>query len=486
MRTIVPYFAYFTIDLLFGDNLLSARSSNLRDETSDMPTDQEDVKSSPTSDRRLRFGAFEADLNSKELRKSGRYVRLERKPFQVLELLLLAPGRFVSRAELTRELWPDLHVNFERSLNTAVNALRKALGDSWRHPCYIETRPGQGYRFIAPVEQITPDKAADVNQDAYQNCVKANYFLNKRTQEDLHKAIAYFQAAMADDARCARAHAGLAETYCLLAQMNMASPLEAALRARELAATAVELEPDSAASRAAAACVKRFFDWDWRGTQEEFHKAMALDANCAAFHQAYGSFLSSIGNTQEALHELRLAQRLDPVSPVVNVEVAWALYLARDFAGAHEQCWKVLALEPGFGAAQHVLGLVYEQMRMYEEAVIELQNAQAAGDEQPAVIGALGHAWAKAGKMAMSEEALRQLQQLSEKRYVSPYWRAIVHAGLRQNLLATEWLKTAYQQRDVWLTWLGVDPRFDDLRAAPDFKLILGKMHFDLAEAARC
>jgi tetratricopeptide (TPR) repeat protein len=266
----------------------------------------------------------------------------------------------------------------------------------------------------------------------------------------------------------------------------MASPGEAGSRAKELAATAVELEPDCAAARAAAACVKRFFEWDWLGAEEEYRRAMALDANCAALHQAYGSFLSSIGNTQEALHELRLAERLDPVSPAVNVEAAWALYLARDFAGAHEQCWKVLALEPSFGAAQHVLGLVYEQMGMYEEAVIELQNAQATGDEQPAVIAALGHAWAKAGKIALAEEILCRLQQISAKRYVSPYWHAIVYAGLQQNFLAVEWLETAYQQRDVWLAWLGVDLRFDDLRAAPGFQSILHKMHFELAEAARC
>ena len=451
-----------------------------------MPEDQEEVKPSPARGRRLRFGAFEVDLDSQELRKSGRQVKLERKPFQVLALLLRAPDRFVPRAELTRALWPDLHVNFDRSLNTAVNALRKALGDSWRNPGYVETRPGQGYRFIAAVEEIIPRQAAADNQDAYQNCVKAGYFLNKRTQEDLHKAIAYFQAALDDDAGCARAYAGLAETYCLLAQMNMTSPDEAGSRARELVAAAVGLEPDSAVARAAAACVKRFFEWDWQGAEEDFHRAMAVDANCAALHQAYGSFLASIGNVQEALHELRLAQRLDPVSPAVNVEAAWALYLARDFAGAHEQCWKVLALEPSFSAAQHVLGLAYEQMRMYEEAVIELQNAQASGDEQPAVIAALGHAWAKAGKIALAEESLGKLQQLSAKRYVSPYWHAIVHAGLRQNHRAIQWLGTAYQQRDVWLTWLGVDPRFDDLRSVPGFLSILHKMRFELAEAARC
>ena len=450
-----------------------------------MTVGQEDVKSLPArAPRKLRFGAFEVDLDSRDLRKSGQRVRLQRKPFKVLEMLLEIRDRFVSRAELTRQLWPGLHVNFDRSLNTAVNALRKALGDSSQSPGYIETRPGLGYRFIAPVEEILPHQDAVVNPDAYQNCAKARYFLNKQTQEDLHKAIAYFQAALDEDPRCAKAYAGLAETYCLFALMNMAPPGEAGARARWLAATAVELDPDSAAARAALGCVKRFFEFEWTGAAEEFQRAMSLDASCATVHQAYGSFLASTGSLQEALHELRLAQHLDPVSPLVNVEAAWTLYLARDFSGAHEQCWKALALEPSLAAAQHVLGLVYEQMEMYEEAVIEFQNAQRSGDEQPAVIAALGHVWAQAGNITEAEETLRRLQQLSAKRYVSPYWHAMVHAGLRQNALAIQWLETAYQQRDVWLAWLGVDPRFDDLRAAPAFQSILHKVHFDLAEVS--
>jgi serine/threonine-protein kinase len=449
-----------------------------------MTVGQEDVKSlSAPARRKLRFGAFEVDLDSRDLRRSGRPVRLQRKPFQVLELLLRIRGRFVSRAELTRELWPGLHVNFDRSLNTAVNALRKALGDSSHNPGYIETRPGMGYRFIAPVEEIVPDRVTVVNQDAYQSCAKARYFLNKQTQEDLHKAIAYFQSALDADPKCAQAYAGLAETYCLFALMNMSSPSDVGARAKFLATTAVELDPDSAPARAALGCVKRFFEWEWARAAEEFHRAMALDAGCAMVHQAFGSFLSSTGNIQEALHELRLAQGLDPVSPAVNVEAAWALYLARDFAGAHEQCWKVLALEPSFGAAQHVLGLVHEQMQMYEEAVIEFQNAQASGDEQPAVMAALGHAWAKAGETAKAEETLCRLQQLSAKRYVSPYWHAIVYAGLRQDSLAIQWLETGYQQRDVWLVWLAAEPRFDELRTAPGFQSILHKMNFELAEA---
>jgi len=442
-----------------------------------MPEGQEDVKSSIVSaSRKLRFGTFEVDLENQDLRKDGQQIKLERKPFQLMELLLGIRGRFVSRAELTRRLWPDLHVNFERSLNTAVNSLRKALGDSPQNPSYIETKPGLGYRFIAPVVEIESNPA---HPNTNENCAKARYFLNKLTQADLHKACAYLQAALAEDSRCVRAHADLAETYCLFARMNMATPDEASQRARPLAHAAVELDPSSGAARAALGSVKQYFDWDWAGAADEFRRASTLEPASSTVHQAYGSFLSSTGNMTAATEQLRLAQKLDPVSPSVNVETAWVLYLAREFDAAHDQCWQVLALEPSFGAAQHMLGLVHEQMGMCEEAVIEFQNAQASGDEQPAFVAALGHAWAKAGKAAKAKESLRQLRGLAAKRYVSPYWHAIVCAGLGQSRAAIEWLEKAHQQRDVWLAWLGVDPRFDDLRSLADFQAVLQRMDFD-------
>ena len=447
-----------------------------------MSEGQEDVKSSVVSvSRRFRFATFEVDLDNQDLRRDGQQIKLERKPFQLLELLLRIRGRFVSRAELTRNLWPNLHVNFERSLNTAVNSLRKALGDSPQNPSYIETKPGLGYRFIAPVVEI---ESNPVHPSTNENCAKARYFLNKLTQVDLHKACAYLQAALAEDSRCVRAHADLAETYCLIARMNMATPDEAGERARSLAATAVELDPSSGAAHAALGSVKQYFEWDWVGAADEFRRATALDPGSSTVHRAYGSFLSSTGSTRAAVDQLRLAQRLDPVSPSINVETAWVLYLARDFDAAHDQCWQVLALEPSFGAAQHMLGLVHEQMGMGEEAVIEFQNAQASGDEQPAFVAALGHAWAKAGKAANAKESLRQLRGLAAKRYVSPYWHAIVCAGLRQSRAAIEWLEKAHQQRDVWLAWLGVDPRFDELRSAPGFQSVLQQMHFDMRETA--
>ncbi len=107
---------------------------------------------SSESTRAFRFGAFEADLRAGELRKNGLKVKLQEKPFQVLAALLECPGETVSRGELRAKLWPaDTFVDFDHSLNTAVNKLRAALGDSAGRPRFVETLGRRGYRFAAPV-----------------------------------------------------------------------------------------------------------------------------------------------------------------------------------------------------------------------------------------------------------------------------------------------------------------------------------------------
>ncbi len=99
----------------------------------------------------VRFGAFEVDFPSRELRKHGMRIRLEEKPFRILEMLIEGAGNVVSRNTLRERLWPDTHVAYEHGLNTAVNKLRDLLGDSAQNPRFVQTLPRFGYRFIAPV-----------------------------------------------------------------------------------------------------------------------------------------------------------------------------------------------------------------------------------------------------------------------------------------------------------------------------------------------
>src|SRR5450759_2134358 len=110
----------------------------------------------------VRFGDFELDLRSGELRSNGQHIVLQEKPFQILTALLERPGEMVSREELSKRLWPaGTFVDFNLGLNKAVNRLREALDDSAEQPRFIETFPKRGYRFVAPVAEVTRAEAAD-------------------------------------------------------------------------------------------------------------------------------------------------------------------------------------------------------------------------------------------------------------------------------------------------------------------------------------
>ncbi|MGA7833241.1 MAG: transcriptional regulator [Terracidiphilus sp.] len=112
-------------------------------------------------ERRYRFGVFEADAGTGELRRQGLRVKLNAQPFRVLCLLLERPGEVLTREEICRDLWPDgTFVDYEHSLNSAVNRIREALGDKAGHPRFLETLARRGYRFVAPVERI------DAGEDA--------------------------------------------------------------------------------------------------------------------------------------------------------------------------------------------------------------------------------------------------------------------------------------------------------------------------------
>ena len=433
---------------------------------------------------KLRFASFEVDLENRELRKHGLRISLQRKPFLILECLVQRPGQLVTRNDLAHLLWPGLHVSFDRSLNTAVNALRRALGDNSRNARFIETRTGLGYRFLVSVEevgaeapqqkpgiQLVHSNAAEIQPP--EDCLKGRFFCHKLTEEDVHKGVAHFHAALARDPNCAFAYAGLADAYCWFALLGTSPSGEIYARARDMALSALRARQDLGDAHAALATVKRLFEWDWAGAEAEYLTALVLSSNSAMAHQQYGAFLAARGRAEEALRELRRSEEIDPLSPVVHVGVAWGLYVARDFQGASEQSWKLLAMEPKFGPAQYTLGLAYAQMGLAEEAIVELRNARTCGGDQPAVLAALAHTYASAGDSDAARAVLGELEALSHRRHVSPYWLALVWAGLGDRARALESLDGAYAERDVWLTWLGVDPRFETLRAEARFEELL-------------
>ena len=179
----------------------------------------------------------------------------------------------------------------------------------------------------------------------------------------------------------------------------------------------------------------------------------------------------------EALEEIRRARELDPLSVVIGMQMAWILYLARDFQSAIEHSWKALALEPKFAAAQHTLGLAYEQTGLIDEAIIEFQNARSCSGHNPASIAALGHAYSLAGKAREARQTLEELEEMSQRRYVSSYWKSVVCVGTGAHDLALQSLNECWEQHDIWLILLRVDPRFDPIRDNAQFDRLLKQIN---------
>lgn len=442
--------------------------------------------------RKLRFGTFEIDLQERELRNRGIRLKLQHKPFQILELLLERRGSLVTRAELARHLWPDLHVSFDHGLNTAVNTLRDTLGDSIRNPRYIETRSGLGYRFVAPVEEIWESSPAppaisvrDENRrprqytpafDAYQDYLRGRFFFSRRNEADLRKSVACFESAIAQDPKYALAYAGLADVYSVFALLGGLAPADACRRVKDLTGAALQIDERLPEAHASLADARRLFDWDYLAAEMGYLRALDLDANYAEGHCRYAALLSQMGRFEQAAKEVRRGLELEPLSLSIGVDLAWSHYLARDFDAAMRQSWKTLVLEPAFAPAQNTLALAYEHLGMHDEAITEFENARICSGDHPAAIAALAHARAIAGLRQEAQESVQELESLSRARHVSPYWASIAYLGLERIDAALHCLEQACEQHDPWLVWIKVEPRFDPVSSLPRYERVLGKL----------
>ncbi len=433
--------------------------------------------------KKLCFEDYEVDFVRRELRKGGIRIRLQRKPFCVLELLLRRPGEVVTREELVRFLWPDSHVSFAHGLNTAVNSLRQALEETSRRCHFIETRPGFGYRFTALLKELPevnenpgPLRASGSSVDAYEDCLKGRYFLDRMAPEEIYKAIACFRCAARDEIYHSLAHAGIADAYCQLASVGSVCPSQVVCLARSSAESALKNNPDLPEAHVSAARVKMLFDWDWGGARAALDRAFALNSNSAAAHTLHASLLCTLGCYEEAMQACSLALSLNPLSFSANLQLAACLYAARDFKSAIDQCWKMLTLTSPFAPAQIVLALSDQQLGMHEEAIVEFQNAKRCAAFQPAAISGLGHLFAVAGFHTQAEEAFLDLSAQARNRYVSGYCSAVICAGRKQNCQALSFLEQCVELRDPALLWLNADARFDSLRDHERFQIMLGRV----------
>ncbi len=327
-------------------------------------------------------------------------------------------------------------------------------------------------------EKKRVSKRYTTSGEAYQDYLKGRYHCNKMTREDLAKGIGFFEAAIRKDPNYALAYVGLADAYGLFGFFGAHPPRTVIPRARELAAIALNLDENLAEAHATLGGILKAYDWNWQAAEEEYKRAMELNPNYATAHRLYAGFLAALGRSEEAMKAFHRAQELDPLSVVINMEGAWNLYMAREFEQSVEQSAKTLEIEPHFAPAHFTLGLAYEQMGEYKDAIQALEKTRDGSQGNPATLAGLGHAFAVAGQPGAALKILKELKEISKRTYVSPYALAIVYAGLCDHDRGFESLERAFRERDVWLVWLKREPRFDCLRSDTRFEDLLRRIGF--------
>jgi len=308
------------------------------------------------------------------------------------------------------------------------------------------------------------------NPEAFQLFIKGRYFWNQRTIEGLRKALEYAQQALAVDPAYAPAYVGLADSYNLLgAQHNALPPRETFPKARAAASRALEIDPMLAEAYASLAFINCWFEWDLTASEQNHLKAIELKPNYPTAHHWYGELLTTMGRFEEAYVELQMAQELDPLSLAINVDLAASFYHARDFKRSERQLLNLLELNASFVRAHVILGKVYVEQGEFGRGIEILQKAVELSGEDPVALSALAHANAMIGKTREAHKLVDDLHITAKQRYVSAYHIAEVYLGLGNKDLAYKWLDQAYENRDVELVWLRVNPVFDSLRSESRF-----------------
>jgi DNA-binding winged helix-turn-helix (wHTH) protein/TolB-like protein/Tfp pilus assembly protein PilF len=310
--------------------------------------------------------------------------------------------------------------------------------------------------------------------EAYRLYLKGRNSWNKRTADSLQQGVSYFQQAIDIDPNYAEAYAGLADCYNMLVVYGASQPKDGFPKAKEAAIKALEIDESLAEAHTSLAFIKFRWDRDRVEAEREFLQAIKLKPSYAPAHQWYSSFLISLERSDEAIAEARRTEELEPLSFTASSHLGWIYYLAGQNDRAIEQCSKILELDPNSFPARRYRGLAYEQKGMYREAIDEFQKGLKVSGS-PLMLALLGHAFAASGQKAEAEHVLSELNELQSRRYVSSYTVAAIHAGLGNKDQAFKWLEKAYEERDIWLMNLKVDPVFAKLRADKRFPDLLAR-----------
>jgi tetratricopeptide (TPR) repeat protein len=331
---------------------------------------------------------------------------------------------------------------------------------------------------MTPAERARLTSGRSVRPKAFDDYLQGRYlFWNKRTEENLNKAIELFQNAIKEDPNYAPAYVGLADCYNSLGTVQMGAfpPMEGRRRAEEAATKALQLDSELAEAHSALGQTKHY-NWNWTAAEQDFKRAIELNPNYANAHNFYASYLMSRGRIDESIASSNRARELDPFSLSISAQRGFLLENARRYDEAIEQLRGVIAMDPRNYQAYWILGHAYAANKQFDEAVIAAEKAVEISERAPGALGMLGLAYGLANRKAEATQVLNELLQLNKTRYVTPAALVNVYIGLGDKEQTFVWLEKAYQERSNYIAYLKVFPILDPIRSDPRFGALVRRV----------
>jgi TolB-like protein/Tfp pilus assembly protein PilF len=324
-------------------------------------------------------------------------------------------------------------------------------------------------------EKSAMSKKPTENSEAYELYLKGRFFWTKRTSLDLPKSAEFYNQAIAKDPNYALAYAGIADCYVLYPDYGVSDPAESYPQAREMALKALSLEPTLGSPHAALGLILTNWDRDYKKAIAEFDLAIQRDPNYATAYQWKNTALVAIGEFDSAIASSKKAIALDPLSLIVNADLAFNYIYARRFDDAVAQSRKTLEIDPNFHVVQGYLGWALQFKGQLPEALREFRAAANATDE-PFSRGLLGQACARAGLRDEAQQILARLEEQARTKFVTGWVIAAIRLPLGDKDGAMAALEKAYEQHASEILPLKYDPLFDELHGDPRFEALVQKI----------
>lgn len=314
--------------------------------------------------------------------------------------------------------------------------------------------------------------------DAYRAYLRGRDLINRPDPARLPQAIAAFQDAIGRDPGCARAWAGIAFAYRSLAMTGDRDPRELMPLAKAAVSRALAIDPESAEAYASKGFVEFWYDWNWGVAEASLRRSIALNGNLPEAHYALAHLLLCTGRAEEALPHARKATLLDPLSPLINSIVASFFLYAGDGDEAARRLHGVLELNPDFWLALMTRGSLELQSGDTAAAIADLRSAvdRCGGCSHPEAL--LVRAYVRSGDRAAARGVLARMLEQRRTGYMPPVRLSLAYEALGDRERALDLLERGYRDRDIYMTFLLVDPNWASLRREPRFVAVLRRMHF--------